>query len=220
MNVCKDDLMQKFIPIFPLNMVAFPGEELNLHIFEPRYKQLITECRDDQKTFGIPVVDNNNILEHGTEMELVHIHKVYPDGEMDIRVRGLQAFRLLEVVREVPDKLYSGAIISVLPNVEDKHSRLQLELEELTVELFTLLDIRENLEKKDFSFTSFRLGHYIGFSLREEYELLRHVRETERQKLCVEHIKRILPAVRQVAEIRDRAKWNGQYRMINPPDFL
>ena len=51
-------------------------------------------------------------------------------------------------------------------------------------------------------------------------ELLRHVRETERQKLCVEHIKRILPAVRQVAEIRDRAKWNGQYRMINPPDFL
>ena len=212
--------MQKFIPIFPLNLVAYPGEKLNLHIFEPRYKQLIQECDKERKTFGIPVVDNNHMLDHGTEMELVHIHKVYPDGEMDIQVRGLHVFRLLEVVREIPDKLYAGAIIAMLPNVEDRHSRLMAELEELTVELFTLLDVREQMEKPDFNFSSFRLGHYVGFDLKDEYELLRHVRETERQKLIVEHIKRILPSVRQVSDIRTRAKLNGQYRMINPPDFL
>ena len=212
--------MQKFLPIFPLNLVAFPGEQLNLHIFEPRYKQLISECSKENKTFGIPVVDNNQMLDHGTEMELIKIHKVYPNDEMDIQVWGLQVFRLLEVVREIPDKLYAGAIISLLPNVEDKHSRLALELEELTVELFSLLDVREQMEKPDFAFKSFRLGHYVGFDLKDEYELLRHVRETERQKLIVEHIKRILPSVKQVSDMRERAKLNGQYRMVNPPDFL
>lgn len=212
--------MQKFLPIFPLNMVAYPGEQLNLHIFEPRYKQLINECFAENKSFGLPVVDDNTILDYGTEMQILNIQKRYPGGEMDIQVRGLHVFRVLEVVREVPDKLFSGAIVSVLPNIEDKHSRLQHELEMLTEELFTLLDIRSNMEKPDFAFTSFRLAHYIGFTLKEEVELLRHMRETERQKLIVEHIKRILPAVRQVAEIRDRSKWNGQYRMVNPPDFL
>ena len=50
--------MQKFIPIFPLNLVAFPGEVINLHIFEPRYQQLIRECYEEKKMFGIPVVEN------------------------------------------------------------------------------------------------------------------------------------------------------------------
>jgi len=212
--------MQKFLPIFPLNLVAFPGEELNLHIFEPRYKQLITECREQSKSFGIPVVENNTILEHGTEMSLVHIHKVYPGGEMDVRVRGLHAFRILEVVREVPEKLYSGAIVSVIPNMEDRHAALQEELEALSEELFTLLDIRETMERPGFGFTSFPLAHYLGLTLSDEYNLLQVVRETDRQKMLIEHIRKILPAVRQVAEIRSRAKLNGQYRMINPPDFL
>ncbi len=212
--------MQKFMPIFPLNMVAYPGEELNLHIFEPRYKQLIKECHTERKSFGIPVVENNTILDHGTEMEVTEINKTYPGGEMDIKVKGIQVFKVLEVVREVPDKLYAGAIISLLPNIADRHRRLTEELEMLTRELFVLLDIMETLEKPGFDFLSFRLGHYIGFSLRDEYEMLCLMRESERQKFCIEHIKKILPAVRQVAEIRDKAKWNGQYRMINPPDFL
>lgn len=212
--------MQKFIPIFPLNMVAFPGERINLHIFEPRYKQLIQECAAEQKTFGIPIVEQNTILDIGTEMRVENVHKVYPDGEMDIQALGLHAFKVLEVVREVPEKLYAGAIISLLPNLEDKHSRLRAELEELTRELFGLLDILSTIEKPGFDFTSFKLGHYIGFSLRDEYEMLTLVRESERQQFCIDHIRKILPAVRQVAEIRDKAKWNGQYRMINPPDFL
>lgn len=212
--------MQKFIPIFPLSMVAFPGERINLHIFEPRYKQLIQECDREQKTFGIPIVEQNTILDVGTEMIVENIHKVYPDGEMDIQVKGLQAFKVLEVVREVPEKLYAGAIVSLLPNLEDRHSRLRDELEGLTRELFGLLDILETIEKPGFDFTSFKLGHYIGFSLRDEYEMLMLVRESERQQFCIDHIRKILPAVRQVAEIRDKAKWNGQYRMMNPPDFM
>ncbi len=48
--------MTNFIPIFPLGIVVFPGEDLNLHVFEPRYKQLITDCFGEKKPFGIPTV--------------------------------------------------------------------------------------------------------------------------------------------------------------------
>ncbi|MFN0274283.1 MAG: LON peptidase substrate-binding domain-containing protein [Chitinophagales bacterium] len=220
MFVYLQDRMQKFIPIFPLGLVAFPGEKINLHIFEPRYKQLIKECLDDTKTFAIPVVDKNEILEYGTEMRVNAIVKTYEEGEMDINVEGLQVIRVLEVVKEIPEKLYSGAVVSVVENIEDQHSKTRHELEKLALELFRLLDIKEDVVKEGFTFQSFKLAHYVGFNLLEEFELLRHPRETSRQKLIIEHIKRVLPSVKQVAEIRDKAKLNGHFRMINPPEFL
>lgn len=212
--------MQKFIPIFPLNLVAFPGEVINLHIFEPRYRQLIRECLEEEKMFGIPVVENNRMLDYGTEMELVKIQKEYPNGEMDVKVKGVHVIQILETVKEVPGKLYDGAIVSVIQNIEDRHSRLLAELEELTDTLFSLLDIKQDIYKPDFVLNSFKLGHYVGFEFMEEYELLRHPRETSRQKLIVEHIKKILPSVKQIAEIKEKAKLNGHFRMINTPDTL
>ncbi len=212
--------MQKFLPIFPLSLVAFPGESLNLHIFEPRYKQLIEECSKEQKTFGIPVVSNKEILEYGTEMSLEKIVKKYDTGEMDIKVKGLRAFRVLEVIGEVPDKLYSGAVVSVIDNIEDHHRRTNSELREFINELFIQLDIKEKILKDGFEFNSFQLGHLVGFELMDEFELLKHPRETTRQKIILEHIKKILPVVRQMAEIKEKAKLNGHFRMINPPEGL
>ncbi|MEO1628994.1 MAG: LON peptidase substrate-binding domain-containing protein, partial [Bacteroidota bacterium] len=46
-------------PLFPLKLVVYPGEQLNLHIFEPRYKQLIRECEQNKVTFGIPAFIND-----------------------------------------------------------------------------------------------------------------------------------------------------------------
>ncbi len=210
--------MQKFLPIFPLNLVVYPGEKLNLHIFEPRYIQLIAECNAEGKTFGIPVVNDKELMEYGTEMHLEKVQKVYETGEMDIQVKGLQVFRVLEVIENIPEKLYSGAIISLVHNIDDSYHKLVQELELLATELFDLLDIKENIFKPDFTFSSFKLAHYVGFDFISEYELLRHAKETARQKIIVEHIKTILPAVKQIAEIKIKAKLNGHYRMINPPE--
>ncbi len=58
--------MTNFIPIFPLNVVLYPGEMLNLHIFEPRYKELVKECFGNSKPFGIPAVINGHVAEFGT----------------------------------------------------------------------------------------------------------------------------------------------------------
>src|SRR5919202_2503344 len=100
--------MTNFIPIFPLGIVVFPGEDLNLHIFEPRYKQLINDCFADKKPFGIPTVLKKGLSERGTLVEVKEIVEVYPDGKMDIKTKGLKVFRILEVVKDIPDKLFSG----------------------------------------------------------------------------------------------------------------
>ena len=103
--------MINFIPIFPLNIVIYPGEVLNLHIFEPRYKQLIKECLADKKPFGIPLVLQTKLEEYGTLMEITELVKEYDNGEMDIRTRGTKVFRVLEVVKDLPEKQFSGAIL-------------------------------------------------------------------------------------------------------------
>src|SRR6478752_6170341 len=88
--------MTNFIPIFPLEIVVYPGEKLNLHIFEEKYKQLIRECYNEKKLFGIPAVLKNKIVETGTLLEITEIVKKYADGRMDITVKGKSVYRILE----------------------------------------------------------------------------------------------------------------------------
>ena len=86
--------MTNFIPIFPLSIAVFPYEKLNLHIFEPRYKQLIIDSSQSKKPFGIPLVLNGKISEIGTLVEVVEISKRYENGEMDIKTKGLSIFNI------------------------------------------------------------------------------------------------------------------------------
>src|SRR4051812_22516985 len=103
--------MTNFIPLFPLNIVIYPMEKLHLHIFEPRYKQLIRECFELKKPFGIPTVLNNKLQDIGTLVDITEIVQEYENGELDINTEGIKVFRTLEVIRQVPEKLYSGAIV-------------------------------------------------------------------------------------------------------------
>src|SRR6185503_11348110 len=110
--------MTNFIPIFPLGIVLYPGENLNLHIFEERYKQLIKDCHESKKPFGIPTVIDNKVQDYGCLSEILEITATSENGEMDIKTRGTQIFRVLEMIKEVPDKLYSGAIVNYPDNYE------------------------------------------------------------------------------------------------------
>src|ERR1700740_1849992 len=116
--------MINFVPIFPLNLVAYPGEQVNLHIFEPRYIQLVKECVESKKPFGIPVVIKDQVQDYGTLMQISEVVKSYDDGKMDIVTVGGSIFRVLEVIKEVPDKLYYGAIVDYPENDQRKHQRM------------------------------------------------------------------------------------------------
>ncbi len=65
-----------FLPLFPLSLVVYPNEKLKLHVFEPRYLQLVNECKEQQNTFGIPTYSDGKVKEFGTEMRLVGIEYI------------------------------------------------------------------------------------------------------------------------------------------------
>ena len=86
------------IGLFPLELVLLPGERVPLHIFEPRYKELIGECLERAEEFGIVLVKASGDVHHvGTRARVTEVLQVLDDGRMHIVVEGGERFRLLEV---------------------------------------------------------------------------------------------------------------------------
>jgi Lon protease-like protein len=192
--------MTNFIPIFPLGMVVFPGEQVKLHIFEPRYKQLILECWHTKKSFGIPAVIHNNLFEMGTLVQVNNILAVYEDGKMDIQVTGLHVFKILEQIPSIPDKLYSGAIVSYPHNNDHGNRKLMDMVLTLVEELHKITLVSKAWQKPLAQLNSYDLAHHIGLSLEEEYEFLELMDEMHRQ----EYLKRFL--IGKMATIREIIK--------------
>lgn len=100
------------LPMFPLNTIILPGEVRTLHIFEPRYKQLIKDCIENEANFGIPFVRKDGKLDvYGTEVKISKIVKSYPEGEKDIIVEGVLPFLMQEYNPNLKPKLYGAANI-------------------------------------------------------------------------------------------------------------
>ena len=88
------------LPLFPLDLVLFPGTSLPLHIFEPRYKEMISECLDRKKSFGIVRAKEEGVAEIGCTAEIITVAKKYPDGRMDILTQGRERFEVMQVNQE------------------------------------------------------------------------------------------------------------------------
>lgn len=212
--------MTNFIPVFPLSLVVYPGQDLNLHIFEPRYKQLIGECYETGKPFGIPAVVDNELKELGTLVEIVEISKVYEGGEMDIKTRGLRVFRMLELIRTIPDKLYSGAIVSYPENQLMQETRWLMEKVLAAVkELHRMLQVNKSFKKPDEALLSYDIAAHIGLTLQEEYELLGLMNELQRQEYLKRHLTRTLPLLAEMEQLKEKIKLNGHFRNIEPFQF-
>lgn len=212
--------MTNFIPIFPLGIVVYPGEKLHLHIFESRYKQLIKESKDTNKPFGIPAVINNRLQEVGVLVQIVDIVEVYENGEMDIKTEGLKVFRILEVIKNVPDKLYSGAIVNYPDNDTDAGNRkLMQHVIHGIKELHRLLNISKDFKKPEDKLYSYDIAHHAGLSLEEEYELLGLMKEIQRQEYIKRHLKKVLPMLMEMEQLKEKVKLNGHFRNLSPLDL-
>lgn len=106
---------QLTLPMFPLNMVLFPGETTKLYIFEERYKQLVDDCLDNDASFGIPYVEKGKRQRYGCEVKINRILKTYENGGMDILIEGTGVFELLEFSEILRPKLYGAGLIESLP---------------------------------------------------------------------------------------------------------
>ena len=206
--------MTNFIPIFPLSIVVYPGEDLNLHIFEPRYKQLISECIAAKKPFGIPVVISNNMNELGTLVEITKLSKTYENGEMDIKTKGQKIFRILEVIKEIPDKLYGGAIVNYPKNVEYGNRFLMQKVIKAIRELHKLLKVTNKFKKPESELWSYDVAHHAGLSLDEEYEILDLMNEQQRQEYLKRHLAKVLPVVAEMETLKEKIKLNGHFKNL------
>ena len=210
--------MTNFIPIFPLGIVVYPGEQLNLHIFEPRYKQLVTESFETKKPFGIPSVVDDKINEMGTLVLVKEISQIYEDGKMDIKTEGLQVFRMLEIVNELPDKLYSGAIVNYPDNNEKGNRTLMNGIIKGIKELHKLLKIEKFFAKPDEQLWTYDVAHHAGMSLQEEYELLELLHELQRQEYLKRHLTKVIPVLAEMEMLKEKVKLNGHFKNLKGLD--
>ena len=207
--------MTNFIPIFPLSIVAYPGEALNLHIFEPRYKQLINDCFAAKKPFGIPTVIKDKVSEMGTLMQITEMSKVYEDGKMDIKTEGKEIFRILEVVNELPEKSYIGAIVNYPENNMNGKKLLMHRLINTIRELHRLLKISKEFKKQDAELVSYDIAHHAGLSIQQEYELLALMHEAQRQEYLKRHLANVLPLLSEMETLKEKIKLNGHFRELS-----
>lgn len=212
--------MTNFIPIFPLDIVVYPGEPLNLHIFEPKYKQLIKECIEEQKPFGIPVVLDKKVQEFGTLVQVKELVNETETGEMDIKTQGVSVFRILERVRSVPDKLYSGAIVNHPENIMDEgDSQLSKLILDEVRRLYELLNVEEKFPDSSNKVLSYSIAHYIGLTREQEYELLHLFKEIQRLEYIRRHLNDIIPVIKELEQVKARIKMNGHFQNLSLGDF-
>jgi Lon protease-like protein len=211
--------MTNFIPIFPLGIVVYPGENLNLHIFEPRYKQLISECHVAGKNFGIPTVIEDHVQDYGSVVKVAEITKVHENGELDIKTIGVKVFRVLEIIKEVPDKLYNGAIVNYPDNYQDGNPELMRKVMIAIRELHKMLHITKDFKKSDTELKSYDVAHHVGLSIKEEYELLGLMDERQRLEYIKRHLTKVIPMVAEMEQLKDKVKLNGHFKNLASFNF-
>ncbi len=199
--------MENLIPLFPLDVVLFPGTPLPLHIFEPRYKEMIGECLTQQRAFGVVRSVEQGLAEVGCTAEIVTVVKEYPDGRMDLVTEGRQRFELLRVNEE--RSFLRGEILMIedepgMPSQADKARATQLHSQ-----LLEVAGARQDLSSADPAMLSFFLAGSLPLDLDFKQKLLALRSESERISILIQYFETVLPNIQRAARSREKAGGNG-----------
>ena len=206
-------------PLFPLNLVAFPGEHLNLHIFEPRYQQLVNDCVENSMTFGIPPVRDNKPIMFGTEMKILEVSKKYDDGKIDIKTLGLNTFQLISFNAKEEDKLYPIGELSISNDDSTTDLILAGRVLKLISELYEIMKMNNPIPELSNDFQINSIAHKIGLNYNQEIDLLMIDSEIERLEFVESHLHRLIPIVGEMELLRKKVQMNGHFKNVIPPDF-
>jgi hypothetical protein len=205
------------LPLFPLELVVYPGQNLNLHIFESRYRQLIHDCQEQQLTFAIPRYKQDTPIKFGTEMRLVKIAMTYPDGRMDIISEGVGPIEVNRYLKKHPNKLYPGGYVTRKYWDHDGDKLLYNELKKSLLDLYEHMNITKIPEVLSGSFTTFQIAEKVGFNKDQEYEFLQIPGEEARQLYMLDHLSIMIPKIKEMEEVRKKIQMNGHFRNVIPP---
>lgn len=213
--------MSSLLPIFPLELVLLPGVPLPLHIFEPRYKEMIAECLEKNKPFGVVRASSDGVADIGCTAEIVSVTKKYDDGRMDILARGVAPFEVLEVNQ---DRSFLQAEIAVLEDEdkdkddEDKDrdkdknedgaarpaTEVLAQAVRLHAEIARLAGAEPTGPDEHSCDLSFLLAGSLPLDLDFKQSLLSCRSEAKRLQAVVGYLEAILPALRRAS----KARWN------------
>jgi Lon protease-like protein len=201
------EIVVPLLPLFPLDVVLLPGTPLPLHIFEPRYKEMMGECIANDAPFGVIRALEEGIAEVGCTAEIVTVTKEYPDGRMDLIAEGRKRFEVLELNQE---RSFLRAEVLLMPDEPDSVVEEQkLRAIQLHLEIMSLAGAVQDLSAADQAQLSFFLAGSLPLDLDFKQKLLGIRSEAQRIQLVAEYLEGILPKLRQVARTREKAGGNG-----------
>ncbi len=196
------------IGLFPLELVLLPTERVPLHIFEPRYKELIGECLRSGHEFGLVLEDERGRRDIGTRAAVVEVLQVFDDGRMNVVVEGHDRFRLRE--------LTSGRafLTGDVEPVDDEDGEAPADDSERALALFRqLVDVAGgDVDEPDGTSgsLSFEIASRIDFGIEPKQELLELRSEPARLTHLCELLERAVEGVQREREVRERAATNGK----------
>jgi Lon protease-like protein len=200
--------VSSLLPIFPLELVLLPGVPLPLHIFEPRYKEMIAECLEQKKPFGVVRASNDGVADIGCTAEIMSVTKKYDDGRMDILTRGVDRF---EVIQVNEDRSFLQAEISVVQDEgedEDEPGKPAVQMVtravRLHAEIAKLAGAEPSGPDEHAGNLSFLLAGSLPLDLDFKQNLLSTLSETKRLEAVIGYLEAILPGLRRAS----KARWN------------
>jgi Lon protease-like protein len=196
------------IGLFPLGMVLLPTEQVSLHIFEERYQELIRECLDEEREFGLVYADDDGLREIGTRAVVTEVMERFEDGRMNVIVEGRERFRLVELTSG--RSFHTGEIEAVA----DDRDPAALEDVERALELFRkLVDLtgaEVEAPDSDEPQLSFAIAARFDFAAELKQELLQETSERARIASLCRLLEAAAAAVERQQEIAARAQTNGR----------
>jgi Lon protease-like protein len=196
------------VPLFPLDVVLFPGTPLPLHIFEPRYKEMIAECLANQGEFGVVRAQREGLAVVGCMASIVQVLRHYDDGRMDILCQGGNRFEIEQLDNA---RTFLQAEIDIFDDdgaTSTRSSRqecLALHFEVLELAGIELVPAHVNLDEP----ISFQLAWALPSDLGFKQQILTIRSDAERtEKLC-DFYRTILPKLRVGAGASRAAHSNG-----------
>jgi Lon protease-like protein len=197
------------LPLFPLDVVLFPGAPLPLHVFEPRYKELIGECLAANKPFGMIRARENALAEIGCTAVILSVTRKYDDGRMDIATEGGRRFELEQLNQE--RSFLQGEVLFFDDEPSQVTQRESDTVIQLHQQLFQVLGQPVETQKT-YASLSFQLAHELPVDLDFKQTILEMKSEAERIETLIEYYRATIPKVEKTLRARDKAMGNGHVR--------
>jgi Lon protease-like protein len=207
-----------YMPIFPLGVVLLPHMPMPLHIFEERYKLMITECLDQRQDFGLIYVKESNIQRIGCSARITDVLKRYKDGRMDILTVGGNRFLITSIDESRP--FLQGSVLYFDDEIEKP-------AQDLLRKSIRALELLEKLNRlagtdaddappagADLSLLSFFIASHEGFTFDERQELLEMTSPAARIEREVELLVKKIDVLHAREEIRKITGGNGKMRKV------